>query len=124
MRVELIEEYCRQELGEISLNLLPFHNIRHTESVVSNVMGICKNSFFNEEETEIVVIAAWFHDIGYAIIEKGHESISIIKAKSFLTEQNYNIEKIDVIANCIQATQIPQRAQEGRFHLPHAPRSE
>ena len=71
-------------------------------------MGIFGKMNLSEEDTEIVTLAAWFHDTGFIERSQNHEDASIEIAKKFLTEQNYSNEKTEKIIGCINATRYPQ----------------
>ncbi len=83
-----------------------YHNLRHTERVVKNTKEILINSDVDEDTTEMVVIAAWFHDTGFTKQFEGHEEISCEIATEFLTENGYDPEKIEVVNKCIRATKM------------------
>ncbi len=85
-----------------------YHDLRHTEEVVESALHIGKHSGLNEEELEILTIAAWFHDSGYAEKSEGHEEISANNAERFLKERNYPADKIEKVKGCIRATKVPQ----------------
>src|ERR1044071_3148029 len=61
-----------------------YHNLTHTESVVSAVIEIARYYGLNEKDFFICVVAAWFHDIGYLEDRLNHEQIGAIKAEAFL----------------------------------------
>lgn len=84
-----------------------YHNILHTTEVVAVTKKIAIAENISEDETEMLLIAAWFHDTGYFHCCKGHEEQSSAYARDFLEKVNYPSEKILVIIDCIQATQIP-----------------
>jgi HD superfamily phosphodiesterase len=42
-----------------------YHNLEHTESVVSNAGQIARHYQLEEKDFFIVMTAAWFHDAGY-----------------------------------------------------------
>lgn len=85
-----------------------FHNLHHTLTVLEGVgeIGIAEN--LPNDELEMVLLAAAFHDLGHIECYSGHEEVSIRLAKKWLTEQNYPEDKIDIVLGCIGATQIPQ----------------
>jgi predicted metal-dependent HD superfamily phosphohydrolase len=85
-----------------------YHNIKHIEEVVENVSKICSHLNISDEEEEIVLIAAWFHDSYYVTSHKNHEFESAKIAENFLLKHNYPQQKIDQVKNCILATRIPQ----------------
>lgn len=87
---------------------LYFHNIRHTEEVVSASIEIGKATGLSDEELEIVVIASWFHDVGYCYKYAGHEELSMEIAEKTLLLLNYEKFNIKEVISCIAATKYPQ----------------
>ncbi|MBK8516645.1 MAG: HD domain-containing protein [Saprospiraceae bacterium] len=81
-----------------------YHNYTHTRYVVKKVKEIAKAEKITEEEKEMVVLAAWFHDLGYIDGKKGHEERSANMASRFLRENDYPVEKEEVVIGCIKAT--------------------
>lgn len=104
-----VAAFCLQILIKSPCNRYPFHNVTHTEEVVSQVTTICNHLGISEEEEELIEIAAWFHDTGFSETYAGHEAISIKIATSFLEQNNYPKEKIHLIHDCIAATKMPQK---------------
>jgi predicted metal-dependent HD superfamily phosphohydrolase len=87
-----------------------YHNLGHTESVVGRATEIAQHYQLNERDLFIVIIAAWFHDIGYFNGGKeGHEIRSAVMAEDFLGENQVSDEAlIDAVKSCILATITPQ----------------
>ena len=85
-----------------------YHSADHTCEVVEACEVIGTASNLSEDDLEMVMLAAWFHDVGYLDIIKGHEEVSAKYAEEFLAEGNYPTEKIQIIKNCILATKVPQ----------------
>ena len=85
-----------------------FHNLHHTLTVLEGARKIGKAENLNEDELEMVLLAAVFHDLGHIECYKGHEESSMRLAKEWLTEQNYSQDRISIILGCIGATKIPQ----------------
>jgi HD superfamily phosphodiesterase len=88
-----------------------YHNLTHTAEVVKIAKEIAEASGVSEEDLEIILIAAWFHDIGYIDKCDGHEDIGKNYAKEFLEEKNYPAEKIQTILSLIEATRLPRNPQ-------------
>ena len=86
-----------------------YHNYSHTVEVVEAVLEIAEGIELSKEETEMVVLAAWFHDIGFTETYDGHEDKSKEIATRFLSENLYPAEKIARIVGCIEASRYPQR---------------
>lgn len=88
---------------------LKFHNEIHVQEVVEAAGQIAKYYDLKDKEYAIVVIAAYFHDIGY--YQDGrcdHEKRSADIAKQFLEKKEVDEAMIDAIRKCILATHIPQ----------------
>lgn len=104
-----VKEYVSGLITEKISDKFYYHNIKHTLEVVTAVQEIAKGENLSNEDLEIVLIAAWFHDVGYTEKIKGHEEISAMYASNFLIQKNYPSEKIDSVVACILATKVPQR---------------
>ncbi len=86
-----------------------YHNIEHTHDVVTACELIGVNSGLNEAEMNKLLIAAWLHDIGYHAGYINHEAVSAEMARAFLKQIGVPARDIEIIANCILSTKIPQR---------------
>lgn len=102
-----IENHIRELYQKRSAVENIYHNILHTTEVVKVAAKIAEAEKLSKDETEILLIAAWFHDTGYFHCCKGHEEQSSEYARDFLERENYPDEKILKIISCIKATQIP-----------------
>lgn len=85
-----------------------FHDLGHTVSVVNAVNTICFETGIDEHEKAILLVAAWFHDVGYTDRLEEHEDIGALYAEKFLREHNVDERDIEVVKNCIIATHYPQ----------------
>ncbi|MGK7391532.1 MAG: HD domain-containing protein [Candidatus Cyclobacteriaceae bacterium M2_1C_046] len=107
---ELIKK-SRQHAAEI-LQTLPdefyYHNLVHTEEVVAAAIEIGKNSGLTVKQIEDVVIAAWYHDLGYSKNVDNHEEESVKIMEEQLLKWKQPKERIQNIAALIRATKIPQ----------------
>lgn len=86
-----------------------YHNLTHVKFVVTMVKEIGENSGISISEQEVLIIAAWFHDIGHISKWDGHEEISANIAKEYLTKINYPEEQILQVVDCILATKVPHK---------------
>lgn len=87
---------------------LPYHDIVHTEYVAQQAGIIGQNSGLNQEEIDIVTVAAWFHDSGFISLRDGHEEVSQDIARKFLKSKEMPEEYINKVLLCIEATKMPQ----------------
>jgi len=85
---------------------LVYHSLGHTLEVAEAVQKIGKATGLNEDELEIVTIAALFHDTGYLIQHTDHETASMKCAEDFLSENGYERSKIKGVISCIDATRL------------------
>ncbi len=85
-----------------------FHTFQHAKAVVKACKEIGAASRLSDEELEIVMLAAWFHDTGYVETVGGHEEKSVEFAVSFLRETGFSGNKMAQVARCIRATKMPQ----------------
>lgn len=85
-----------------------YHDLQHTQQIVDAAEELADGCKLNKSDTETVLLSAWFHDAGYVSAVDGHEKRSVEIATKFLSEKNYPAERIEIVANCIRATKIPQ----------------
>lgn len=83
-----------------------YHNFEHTQNVVNAAVELAHEAGLSPEETEILSLAAVFHDTGFGVDPSNHEFHSSELAKKFLSEMSYPEEKINLISNCILATKM------------------
>ncbi len=88
---------------------LLFHNLHHTENVVSKTKEIAGHYQLNEQEMLILLIAAWFHDTGYLFAPPSeHEEKSVEVMKIFAREQQVPFDIVNEVSGCIMATKLPR----------------
>lgn len=93
-----------------------YHNLAHTQRVVSKLRKIIEETDLSKNEKEQLLIAAWFHDTGFGKTIDGHEEESAKIAKSFLSKKHVAEKDIQAISNMILATRIdyePKTKAEG-----------
>jgi len=95
-------------------NALVFHCFKRSRDVVAACKEIAKESRLDDEDTRIVLLAAWFHDVAYAVAPDGDRKKGIELARAFLTDRNQPQELIDSVAACIESAQAP--AQDHPLH--------
>ena len=106
-----VESYVKSLFNDNSSEDLIYHNINHTTDVVITSEKIGHSSSLDNEQMEVLLIAAWFHDVGYIDTYEDHEEKSVIAARSFLAEHDYPKNRIDEISSAILATKVPQSPQ-------------
>jgi predicted metal-dependent HD superfamily phosphohydrolase len=83
-----------------------YHNFNHTLRVVNNVRTIALAEGVNEEDTEILLLAAWFHDAAYIEGPTDHELRSGVMAVEYLTANGYPADKAARVASLIKVTKL------------------
>lgn len=87
-----------------------FHNLTHTQDVVAACMEMALYYQLSEEDTQTLLLAAWFHDTGYMAGQGlNHEKLSIEVLKTFATLHAVPENVFDKASACILATRMPQR---------------
>lgn len=102
-----IEKYACNLIQKESSENLMYHTIEHTKDVVKSAQLIGKKENLEEDNMNILLASAWFHDIGYTKIYYGHEKESAEIAKRFLQRNNIDKKTIDIIYATIMATMFP-----------------
>ncbi len=106
-----VEEYVRKIYENKANEEMIYHNISHTLEVLKTAEEIARAENLTQNDLEVLLIAAWFHDVGHLDICYGHEEVGSSLAKEFLKKENYPAEKVDKVIKCILATKVPQTPQ-------------
>lgn len=116
--MNLIEEaenfVCKLLKDKLSV-LYFYHDCNHTLEVVTAVQELSKEEKLSPLESEILLVAAWFHDTGYIYGCENHENHSIDIVSDFLKEKDKSEEYIQQVSSIIKATifdYIPQSLLE------------
>lgn len=99
---EFIEKLYAEQVSEYYC----YHSIKHTRRVVAMAEEIGVACGLNKTELEILLLAAWFHDAGFAKTYLANEPDGVKIAKSFLKKKAYPAENIERIKNTILATEL------------------
>src|SRR5215210_326530 len=84
---------------------LVYHNLQHTEKVVSRIKEIASHYNLIENDMLVLFVAAWFHDTGYLIGEPlGHEDKSAQLMRDYMKDYSTDEDLIKNIEECILAT--------------------
>ena len=62
-----VELYATDSFSHTNLEKLPYHNLKHTQSVVSYSKELAHHYQLNERDYFIVMASAWLHDLGYSL---------------------------------------------------------
>ncbi|WP_186757754.1 Pycsar system effector family protein [Echinicola salinicaeni] len=105
-----VETYVKALYKDSNQKLFKYHNLEHTKDVVKASEEISSYYDLAEEEKLILMVAAWFHDVGCWSRAKleNHESEGAKIARDFLLENEVGQDFIDKVQACIYSTQMPQ----------------
>lgn len=104
--IEKASEFVSQLLNEKLPSNCIYHNLTHTKRVFKSTKEIIEHTDVSEENKEILMLAALFHDTGFIHCDDGHEEQSVIISKEFLEEHNFPDASIEKVAACIRATKM------------------
>ncbi len=103
------EKFVIQLLNETLDVSFVYHNLAHTQRVVEKTIELVDLCEVTDNEKEIVLLAAWFHDTGYTKGIENHEEESAVIAKDFLSSKNCSHESIAKVSSVILATKITSK---------------
>jgi predicted metal-dependent HD superfamily phosphohydrolase len=86
-----------------------YHNLSHTTNVVKAANTLCTVMGVDEHQKKVLLVSAWFHDLGYTQQIEGHERIGAKLAEEFLNLNGVNEEDIAIVKSCILSTYYPQK---------------
>ncbi len=95
----------------IPLEDMYYHHYEHALWVMERAIYLWTMEWCSEDEIEMLVIAALFHDTGFVIEYDNNEVYGAKIARNYLRTILYPKEKIRIIENIILAT-IPQKTPE------------
>jgi len=100
-----VEEYVSNLFAQSHDERLIYHNLQHTQKVVSRAKEIACHYNLIENDMLIVQVAAWFHDTGYLSAEPAmHEEKSVELMKDFMKDFPGQEDLVRSIEECILAT--------------------
>lgn len=100
------ENLARETLARKGDPDLLFHTIGHTEQVIAAILEISATTDLQQEEINLIILAAWFHDLGYTEVYTGHEAKSQQIAETFLKNAGANETLIQGVNDLINATRL------------------
>lgn len=104
--IKKAEKFCEKLLKNGRCNQLQFHNYQHTFEVAHNANFIAQKLNLSDDDREMVVISAYFHDVGNMETTSGHEKLSCKIARDFLTKENFPVNKIEIVEHTILSTEM------------------
>ncbi|MGD1892051.1 MAG: Pycsar system effector family protein [Cyclobacteriaceae bacterium] len=105
---EKAARFVESEFKKHDTSSLYYHNLKHTQEVVAASRTIAEGINLSSEEQDILITAAWFHDVGHVHPERNPIEASIDIARSYLTQEKASDDFINGVIGCIEATDMPQ----------------
>ncbi len=109
--LEAAETYVSAYITEHIPAKYVFHDLEHTVQTVAAVKILAETCRLDPHQTDLLILATWFHDTGYAQGPEGHEERSCELAEKFL-KGKISDEDLHVVLRCIMATKIPQQPKD------------
>ncbi|MFY7670279.1 Pycsar system effector family protein [Tenacibaculum sp. MEBiC06402] len=104
--LEKTESFVVDTLNEKLDKRIVYHGLSHTLRVVEKASELAEEAKLEETEKERLVIAAWFHDIGFTLMVDGHEVESSRIASEFLHKEKVDASFIEEVDQLILATKM------------------
>lgn len=101
-----VEKYVSDLLRNQLSHTYTYHSLSHTQRVVKSIKELIEGETINEQDADNLIIAGWFHDVGYIDGYEGHEEKSKVIAADYLKKQKVNTGSIDQISSLILATKM------------------
>ena len=100
------EKYVSSLLNDNLKHHYVYHNLSHTQRVVAATKEIIKGEKIDETRANQLIVAAWFHDVGYTKSNIDHEEESVTILKSFLKDQKVADDFTAAVSDLIMATKM------------------
>lgn len=85
-----------------------YHNYQHTLNVVKAAYIVGFHSNLQGEQFDLLLISAWFHDVGYCVNHENHEEHSAEIVRKVLPTLDFSYDQIQAIEHAILSTAMPQ----------------
>ena len=102
--LKISEDYVKNLFKDRLSSDYTYHNLEHTIQVVDKIKILAKEENISPEDTENLILAGWFHDLGYVDDADNHEEESRKIASDFLKQHQFSEERIAKIGELILAT--------------------
>lgn len=110
---EAAKKYALKRLEQELAPELCYHCLAHTkEGVVPSTERLAAMENVDGIDRELLLTAAYFHDIGYVEDTNRHEEIGARIAAEMLEQFNFDADHIQKICSMILATRLPQSPED------------
>ncbi len=101
-----VEKYVSSLLRTELPHTFIYHNLGHTQRVVKSTKELVEGENISGIDAENLLLAAWFHDVGYVKGCENHEDQSAELAETFLSEKNFDADRIIQVSHLILSTKM------------------
>jgi uncharacterized protein len=109
MNFDQAKQYALDRLEKKLPMGLYYHGLIHTtDDVVPATKKFAEGEGVTGESLDLLLTAAWFHDLGFIEVRAGHEAIGARIASEVLPRFGYNQGQIQTVRGIIMATVVPQ----------------
>lgn len=112
MNIQSLDQAKEYVLNRLESELpagLYYHGLGHTiADVVPAAEVFAEGEGIQGEPADLLITAAWFHDLGFIETRAGHEAVSARLAAEALPGFGYSDEQVQIIKGIIGATVLPQ----------------
>lgn len=106
------EEFVIEAYKSGGKNQFPYHNLDHTQAVVTHAFEIASHYELSENDIAMLGIAAWFHDVGHLYTTPAeHEAKSVEVMTSFMERNHETGGFVKDVADLIMATSQKQEPE-------------
>ena len=101
-----VEKHVSSLLRDELPHTFIYHNLGHTKRVVKSTKELIEGENIKGDDAENLLLAAWFHDVGYTKGCDNHEDNSALLTSAFLKDKNIDANRITAINNLILSTKM------------------
>jgi predicted metal-dependent HD superfamily phosphohydrolase len=107
--IDLAKDHVFEIFKNGKIKNLVYHNYNHTIEVVKSATKLAELAELSPNDEQLLLLAAWFHDTGYAKKYLGHEPESANFAAEFMEQNAFSKEEIEIVKTAILGTVWPQK---------------
>lgn len=106
---ESAKGYALERLAQDLSPQLFYHSLYHTrDEVLPAVRYLAENEGVVGDAFQVLITAAFYHDIGFIVQYEDHEIASAIIAAEVLPNFGFSADQLKIIHGIIMATRLPQ----------------
>lgn len=112
MQYQQVYSFIIDKLEKELPSYLTYHSVQHTKDVVNAAQHISSSEKISENDSQLLLTAALFHDTGFLKGYENHERSSCAIAREILPGYNYDKDQVEKICKLIAVTELPQHPSD------------